>query len=485
MKFFVLDGSLKKMWANGTGNLTDAELSTRLQEYALAMASLTAKSQQEGQTMNAADAEQFEGLYAQYCSHKAELERRNIVSAVKQEIESPAGRSTDPEAPGAGADHAASAVMVAQAQGKIPKPRAAHTRVEGGNPVNLSNGGFQNLGEFASAVKNASASAKGLGGSVDPRLMYNAPGSLSTSQIDADGGYAIPPDFREEIKRKVFGEASLIGLTDQQTSSSNSITFPKDSTTPWSTAGIQAGWTGEGTQIAQSKVSFGEDTIKLHKIAVLVPVTEELLEDAPAVGRYIMSKVPDVMGFALNNAIINGDNIGKPQGILQSGSLIAVPKAPAQVAGTINYENIVEMWSSMHAPGQSNAIWIAHPQISKQLMLMKFPSELTGIPVYLPPSGAAGSPYSKLFGRDIITTEACPIAGSKGDIILADMKQYMTVQKTSGLRADTSIHLFFDFDVMAFRFILRFGGKSWWDAPITGKAASVKYSPFIAIEDRA
>ena len=61
------------------------------------------------------------------------------------------------------------------------------------------------------------------------------------------------------------------------TTSSNTITFPKDETTPWaSSGGLQAYWDGENDQLTQSKVALKEHTLRLNKLTALVPVTEEL-----------------------------------------------------------------------------------------------------------------------------------------------------------------------------------------------------------------
>jgi HK97 family phage major capsid protein len=52
-----------------------------------------------------------------------------------------------------------------------------------------------------------------------------------------------------------------------------------------------------------------------------------------------------------------------------------------------------------------------------------------------------------------------------GDIILVDLSQYMTVTK-GDIRTDVSIHLYFDQDLTAFRFIFRVAGQPWWSNKI-------------------
>ena len=122
--------------------------------------------------------------------------------------------------------------------------------------------GWRTFGEFAASVRPASRN----GGSVDPRLVQNAPTTYSSEGVGADGGFAVPPDFRQAIMEKVMGEGIFAGLTDQMQTSCNTITFPKDETTPWdSSGGLQAYWDGENDQLTQSKVALKEHTLRLEQ----------------------------------------------------------------------------------------------------------------------------------------------------------------------------------------------------------------------------
>ncbi|MCR5865222.1 phage major capsid protein [Aquincola sp. J276] len=101
--------------------------------------------------------------------------------------------------------------------------------------------GFGNFAEFVAAVKIGSAKA----GQVDPRLVLNsAPNSYGSEGVGQDGGFAVPPEFRDSIIEKVLGEQSLLPLTDQQIASRNSITFPADETTPVAVVGWNPGLLG-------------------------------------------------------------------------------------------------------------------------------------------------------------------------------------------------------------------------------------------------
>ncbi|MNC98378.1 hypothetical protein D3C83_163170 [compost metagenome] len=65
------------------------------------------------------------------------------------------------------------------------------------------------------------------------------------------------------------------------------------------------------------------------------------------------------------------------------------------------------------------------------------------------------------------------------------MSQYLSVTKGSGIRQDVSIHLFFDYDITAFRFVMRVGGQPWWDAAITRTGGQASRGFFISLGARS
>jgi HK97 family phage major capsid protein len=318
------------------------------------------------------------------------------------------------------------------------------------------------------------------GGEMDPRLRNAAVSTYSGEGAGADGGFAVPPDFRSEILTKVFGEDSLIGRTDRLQSSSNTLTLPTDETTPWQTSGgIQSYWTAEGAAKTQSKVALGETTLKLHTLATLVPVSEELLEDAPAMSSYLNRKAPEKMDFKLSDAIVRGTGVGQPLGFLNSPALVTVAAEGAQTADTVNVTNLAKMWGRMPVQSRRTAVWLMHPDAEAQLPLMS----LANMPVYMPPGGVSGAPYGSLWGRPVIAHQVAETIGDLGDVMLVDLGQYLTATKigngrdANGMKSDVSIHLWFDQDMVAFRFTMRVAGQPWWAAAISQRDGSNTQSP--------
>lgn len=453
------------------------QMQNRLIELNAEANNIKARAAAEQRDMTDDERKDLDQIFASFEELSADIERLERLDTMNASIAAPAGRRT--EADGAPDTQAATNPNQTRAQIESQRQRAS---VPAQPRDNRETGkwGFRSQGEYFSAVVKASQR----GAAPDPRLIANAPTSYGSEGVGADGGFAVPPDFRTAIVQKVMAEDSLLGRTDQMTTSSNSITVPTDETTPWqATGGIQAYWESEGGQKQQSKPQLTEKTVKANKIIALVPMTDELLQDAPSMAAYVASKAPVKIDFKVNQALISGTGVGQPLGFLNSGALVTVAAQSAQTADTVVYDNIVNMYTRMPASAKRTAVWLVNEDVEAQLMKMQFPGTGTAVPVYLPPGGLSAAPYGTLLGRPVITSEAAPALGDVGDISFVDFSQYMSVVKAGGVKQDVSIHLFFDYDITAFRFVLRVGGQPWWNTPIT-RANGSSRSPFVTLAAR-
>lgn len=343
--------------------------------------------------------------------------------------------------------------------------------------------GFRNLAEFCLVVKNSSVSNT----QPDPRLLLNAPSTFSSEGVGVDGGFAVPPAFADEIAAPLLSEESVLGMTDIEMTPSNTWTTPKDNTPPWDTTnGVQVYWDGEGAQFNQSNLQLEAGEARLNKLTAMVPIISELWEDAPALGSYLRKTVSTKMDFKITDAIINGTGVGMPLGILNSPALITVDKEGSQPADTVVFNNLINMHSSLYGPCRKTAVWMINQDIEKQLMTMSFEGASSSVPAYTPANAAAGSPYPTFLTHPVIPTQACQTLGDKGDIVLADLSQYLCVLKTAKkIRETISIHIWFDYDIMAFKFTFRIAGFPWWHAPITAKNSSTQVSSIVTLAERA
>jgi len=190
--------------------------------------------------------------------------------------------------------------------------------------------------------------------------------------------------------------------------------------------------------------------------------------------------------FKIDDELIRGSGVGMPLGVLNSPALVTVAKEAGQDADTVLFENIQKMWSRMYAPSRANAVWFINQEVETQLDAMSIGIGAAGVPVYLPPGGISETPYARLKGRPVVPIETCSALGDAGDIILADMSQYLYAEDSAGVQGATSIHLHFDYGETALRWTLFNDGQPWWNAALTPYKATAgqTLSPFVTLAAR-
>ncbi|MFZ3132660.1 MAG: phage major capsid protein [Desulfosporosinus sp.] len=370
--------------------------------------------------------------------------------------------------------------LAAEAAAKVPDVPPVYA-----TPKNPNENKFSSLGEMAMAVYRASAP----GGSVDNRLRVNASASGMSETVPSDGGFLV----EQEMAQTIFERAYSTGAILQRCSSipigpgRNGTKIPAVDETSRATGsrwgGIRAYWEGEADQITGSKPKLSTIDMILKKLTALVYATDDLLDDAVALESFLMQRVPLEINFRTEDALVNGSGAGQPLGILNSNSLVTVAKETGQAADTIVFENVSKIWSRCWAPSRQNAVWLINQDCEPQLDGMAVSVGTGGVPVYLPPGGLSQSPYATLKGRPVIPVEYCPTLGDVGDIILADFSQYQVINK-GDIKTASSIHLRFDYNETAFRFVFRFDGQPLWKSALTPYKGSNTLSPFVALAAR-
>ena len=338
-----------------------------------------------------------------------------------------------------------------------------------------ANHGFNNVGDWAQAVVKNS-----VGGALDPRLEIVR--AQQQESVGADGGFLIPPGFTNQLVEVVLGDSasSLAARCWQVPIQANNTRIPLNMDVPYS-GGIRAYWGAEASTHTRSQANIELANMTMHKVTALVPVTEELMEDAPAIGSLISSKAPQAIAWEVGDAIINGDGQNKPQGILNTSTaaMVTVPKETNQTAATIVKQNIYKMMSHLPAASQVKSVWLASPTAQRQLW------DLLQTNRGDPGKGLEVSPYESLLQRPIIQHLALQNLGTKGDVILADLSQYIFIYKSSGVRTAMSMHMMFDQDISMLKFQMRCNGLPAWSKQIDVPHGSHKLSPFATLAARS
>jgi HK97 family phage major capsid protein len=348
---------------------------------------------------------------------------------------------------------------------------------------------FGSFGEQLAAVVNAGRP----GGSTDPRLL-NIRGAASgmSESVPSDGGFIVQQDFSTELLQDAFATGILSSRCRRQpiSGSSNSIKINGvDETSRASSryGGIVGYWSDEAGEKTKSAPKFRKIELNLKKLVGLCYLTDELLEDAPALDGFVREAFPGEFGFLLDDAIVNGSGVGQPLGILNAGCLVSVAAETGQTAATILAENIDKMFSRRFASQTGNYIWLYNQTIEPQLSQLVYSVGTGGVPVYLPPGGLSNAPYGQIKGRPAMAIEQCAALGTVGDLILANFPNGYVLAEKGGIKADMSIHVRFVNDESVLRFVLRVDGQPVRASALTPYkgGASATQSHFIALATRA
>jgi HK97 family phage major capsid protein len=348
--------------------------------------------------------------------------------------------------------------------------------------------GFKTFSEFAIATKNAEVSR---GRNVDKRLdslTTKAAGTGANENEGEYGGYLIPEEFRNQILEIAIRKSNILNMAMMIPMATNAINIPFISGTDRSGGlvhgGIEFKWLDEEAQKSETRPTFGKIQLRLKKMAGLVYASDEILEDSPITLEPLLSRMfSDALAWQLDNAFLNGSGVAKPLGVINAPCLISVAAEGGQKADTLLYENITKMYSRMY--DKTNAVFMANDDCFPQLSAMSLAVGTGGAPAYLPAGGLSGKPFDTLMGKPLIWTEHCRTVGDLGDILFCDWSQYLVGQKSGAtVQFASSIHLKFDYDQTAFRFVFRVDGQPWWPAALTGRYSATTLSPFVGIAAR-
>ena len=356
---------------------------------------------------------------------------------------------------------------------------ADETEVVKDNPEKDEERKFRTLGEQMMAVYRASTPA----GRVDRRLTTRSASGLNETN-PSDGGFLVQKDFVADLLKRTYETGILASKVKKIPLSTNANGIKINAIDEVSRAngsrwgGIQTYWENEADEITGSKPKFRTMDLTLKKLTGLCYVTDELLQDSAALENVIREGFAEEFGFKIDEAILSCDGAGKPLGILNSNSLVKVEKEPGQ-DDKITVENLVKMWSRLWARSRANSVWYINPEIEPLLYTLTVGDK----PVYIPAGGLSEAPYATIFGRPVVPLEQCSAVGEVGDIILADLSQYILIDK-GGINATSSIHVRFLYDENVFRFIYRVDGQPVWNKALQPYKGSATVSPFVALAKR-
>jgi HK97 family phage major capsid protein len=227
-----------------------------------------------------------------------------------------------------------------------------------------------------------------------------------TVGTDSEGGYLAPDEFERTLIEALEEENIMRGLAKIIKTSSGDRKIPVVASKGTAT------WVDEEGPIIESGDTFTQVTIGAYKLATMIKVSEELLNDSVFdLSSYIAKEFGRRIGAKEEEAFFTGDGEGKPTGIFNStgGAQLGATTAKAT---EITADELLDLFYSLKAPYRKKAVFVMNDATVKVIRKLK-----DGTGQYLwQPSITAGDPDT-LLNRPVKTSAYIPTLEAAAKVI--------------------------------------------------------------------
>ena len=195
------------------------------------------------------------------------------------------------------------------------------------------------------------------------RISYEVQNALSIG-TDSEGGYLVPDEYEKKLVEALQDEVFFRSLATVIRTSSG------DRKIPIVTSKGEAAWIDEGGQFPESDDSFGQTSIGAYKLATMIKVSDELLNDSVFnIEQYISKEFGRRIGTKEEEAFFIGDGQGKPVGLFNvtGGAETGVTAAST----SITFDDVMDLYYSLRAPYRNKASWLLNDSTVKALRKLK------------------------------------------------------------------------------------------------------------------
>ena len=180
---------------------------------------------------------------------------------------------------------------------------------------------------------------------------------------DCEGGYLVPDEFEHTLVEALEEENFFRSIATVIQTSSGDRKIPVVATKG------MASWIDEEGAYPESDDVFGQVSIGAYKVATMLKVSDELLNDSAFnLEAYISREFGRRIG-SKEEAFFVGDGTGKPTGIFNAtgGAADGVTTA----AANITFDDVMDLFYSVKSPYRKKAVWVLNDTTVKALRKLK------------------------------------------------------------------------------------------------------------------
>ncbi len=236
---------------------------------------------------------------------------------------------------------------------------------------------------------------------------------------ETEGGYLVPDEYERTLVQALEEQNIFRQLAHVIHTSSG------DRKIPVVASKGTAQWIDEEAQYPESDDSFGQVSIGAYKLATMIKISEELLNDSVFdMPSYIATEFARRIGAAEEEAFFTGNGTGRPLGILAEtgGAQVGVTGAKADA---VTFDEVMDLFYSLRSPYRRNAVFIMNDATVKALRKLK-----NGNGDYIwQPSVTAATPDT-ILNRPVYTSGFMPtLATGNKTILFGDLGYYWVADR--------------------------------------------------------
>jgi len=179
-----------------------------------------------------------------------------------------------------------------------------------------------------------------------------------TVDSDADGGFMVRSEMDSEVQKMMFESSPMRALCDVKTISSDALEQMQD------LGEIESGWVGEVQPRPETETpELGNLVIPVHELYAKPKASQKILDDASFnVEAWLNEKFADKFGRDEATAVINGNGVKKPKGILSYAAGVGFNKLQQFASGSAgdiaSADPLIDMFYGMKDAYVAGASWL-------------------------------------------------------------------------------------------------------------------------------
>jgi HK97 family phage major capsid protein len=171
----------------------------------------------------------------------------------------------------------------------------------------------------------------------------------------ADGGYITAPEYSSQIIDKLTEFSPMRSLSNVMSIGGDKVYIPTV------TSPLSGSWVTETGSRPESQPVFDQVEIAVFEHAVIVPVTDRLMEDSVIdLMAFLSAMIGTQFGKSEAAAFVSGDGNGKPTGFLESEAVIDQVEVDQSAATSALVGGILDTFYAVPSAYAARGTWLAN-----------------------------------------------------------------------------------------------------------------------------